>query len=541
MNISRTMTTSLAAALRAVVARQPDAPAIWYEDDKLTYAELEDKIARVTAGFRKLGIVKGDRVSLWLPNTPAWLICFFALGRLGAITLATNTRFRSAELKDILFRAGCKAIVYWPAYRSIDFEAVLKQVADGLPELKHVIEYSEGPYVHHRPERRAEKGEASIIEYAELERGEPAGDVPDAGNAKGDASSPCLLYTTSGTTSKPKLVVHAQGTLVHFAREVAGAMGYDAPGASTLQGTPFCGTFGFVQAISTVLCGTPMALLHTFDAGVAARQIRHRSVTVSAATDEMVRRIYQHETDKVPFPGIRFFVGSRAGELVGLARERGFHLFSGYGSSEVQALFSRRRDSDEPVLRATGGGFPVSADSKVRARNRETGEILPHGEAGEIEIWSTTMLIDYLGDPEATQKAFTADGYFRTGDLGYTVADGSWTFLTRIGDAMRLSGFLVNPLEIEQYVRDYAGVAQCCVVGVEHQGKTRVVAFYTTQSGETADEGSLQAHCAEVMAHYKVPARFVHIAELPMVASVNTAKVNRNELRAKATAILDAA
>lgn len=535
------MKTSLAAALHEVAARQPDTPVIWYEDDKLTYAEFEDKIARVTAGFRKLGIGKGDRVSLWLPNTPAWLICFFALGRLGAITLATNTRFRSAELKDILFRAGCRAIVYWPAYRSIDFQAVLRQVADGLPDLRHVIEYSEGPYVHHAPAHRAERGGATILEYAELEHSEPDSGGDNAGDAKGDATSPCLLYTTSGTTSKPKLVVHAQGTLVHFAREVARAMGYDAPGASTLQGTPFCGTFGFVQAISTVLCGTPMTLLHTFDAGVAARQIRHRGVTVSAATDEMVRRIYQHETETVPFPGIRFFVGSRAGELVGLARERGFHLFSGYGSSEVQALFSRRRDADEPVLRATGGGFPVSADSKVRARNQETGEILPHGEAGEIEIWSTTMTTEYLGDRDATQKAFTDDGYFRTGDLGYTVADGSWTFLTRIGDAVRLSGFLVNPLEIEQYVRDYAGVALCCVVGVERQGRTRVVAFYTTQSGQAADETSLRSHCVEVMAHYKVPVRFVHVAELPMVASVNTAKVNRNELRAKAAEVMAAA
>ena len=537
MNNRRIMKTSLAAALHEVAARQPDAPVIWYEDDKLTYAEFEEKIARVTAGFRKLGIGKGDRVSLWLPNTPAWLICFFALARLGAITLATNTRFRRAELKDILFRAGCKAIVYWPAYRSIDFEEVLRQVADGLPDLKHVIEYSEGPYMHHAPAHRAERGGATILEYAALEHCEPDSDNEDVG----DATSPCLLYTTSGTTSKPKLVVHVQGTLVHFAGEVARAMGSDLPGASPLQGTPFCGTFGFVQAISTVLCGTPMALLHTFDAGVAARQIRHRDVTVAAVTDEILKRIYQHETETVPFPGIRFFVGSRAGELVGLAKERGILLFSGYGSSEVQALFSRRRDSDDPVVRASGGGVPVSAESKVRARNQETDEILPHGEAGEIEIWSNTMMTEYLGDTEATRKAFTDDGYFRTGDLGYTEADGSWTFLTRIGDAVRLSGFLVNPLEIEQYVRDYAGVALCCVVGVEYQGRTRVVAFYTTQSGQAVEEASLRSHCVEVMAHYKVPVRFVHVTELPMVASVNTAKVNRNDLRAKAAEIMSAA
>ena len=122
------MTTSLNAALAAVCARQPSAPAMWYEGREITYAELDERIRRLAAGFKALGIGKGDVVSLWLPNTPAWMVSFFALARVGAMALATNTRFRSKELNDILLRSKTKAIVYWPEYRHVDFSEVLDQV-----------------------------------------------------------------------------------------------------------------------------------------------------------------------------------------------------------------------------------------------------------------------------------------------------------------------------------------------------------------------------------------------------------------------------
>jgi fatty-acyl-CoA synthase len=300
--------------------------------------------------------------------------------------------------------------------------------------------------------------------------------------------------------------------------------------------TPFCGTYGFIQAMATVLSGTPMALHHGFDAAVTSRLMRERGITVSAMTDEMVKRLYQHETAKVPFPDQRIFVGSRAQELVPLAEERGFRLMGVYGSSEVHALFSRRADDSPRELRGLGGGKPVSSHARVRARNQETGEILPHGQPGEIEIASPTLFVGYLHDEEATRKAFTADGWFRTGDLGQTEADGTWTFHTRIGDAMRLSGFLVNPLEIENYVRASTGVDLCSVVGVEHQGRTVVVAFYT---GKPATEEELRAHCSRNMARYKVPSRFVHLAEMPMIASMNTPKLDRKLLRERAAKLLE--
>ena len=354
----------------------------------------------------------------------------------------------------------------------------------------------------------------------------------------GTAQLPCLLYTTSGTTSDPKLVVHAQGRIVEFAREVAAAVGYDRPGACSLQAVPFCGTYGFIQAMAALMGGAPMVLMHTFNAQEAASLIRDKGVTLSGMTDEMVRAVYAVERETRPFPGLRLFVGTRAHELLPLADQRGFRLLSGYGSSEIQALFSRRLDHEDAGQRATGGGTPVSATAKVRARDAGTGVILPPGEAGEIEILAPSIMLGYLNDAEATARAFTADGYYRTGDLGFVATDGSWTFLNRIGDSFRLSGFLVNPLEIESHVRKAPGVDLCYVVGVEFGGSTAVVAFYT--SGEAAAEDSLRLHCLEGMARYKVPRRFVRVREFPMIDSMNTRKLDRNALRERALVMLAA-
>ncbi len=518
------MTTSLNAALAAVCARQPSAPAMWYEGREITYAELDERIRRLAAGFHALGIRKGDVVSLWLPNTPAWMVLFFALARIGAMALATNTRFRSKELNDILLRSKAKAIVYWPEYRHVDFSEVLDQVVPHLPDLKHIIEYHEEVAV----------GRAGHVSYADIAAHSPA-DIADGGS-----DTPCLLYTTSGTTSKPKLVVHIQERVVRAAHDTAHSFGYSAPDQRTLQMVPFCGTYGFVQAMAALLSGTPNAVHHTFDAALAGTLIRRHGITLTIMTDEMVKRLYAQEAAAQPFPDIRLFVGSRAHELVELSQASGFRLMSVYGSSEVEALFSRRPDADEPVQRAVGGGLPVSPEARVRARNQETGEILPHGVPGEIEIASPCNFIGYLHDPEATANAFTDDGYFRTGDLGHSDPGGSWTFMSRIGDALRLSGFLVNPLEIEAWVQEFSGVAQCHVVGVEQGGRTVVVAFYISRDGRDLDEVALKAHCVGGMARYKAPARFVRLNEFPMIASMNTPKLDRKALRVMAAELLKA-
>ena len=154
-------------------------------------------------------------------------------------------------------------------------------------------------------------------------------------------------------------------------------------------------------------------------------------------------------------------------------------ILEGYGLTETSAATTVNRPS---ALRVGSVGQPLpNAAVKV-------------AEDGELLLGGGQIFVGYWNNPGATADVFTEDGWFRTGDMGFLDPGkgevNSWTYLTRIGDALRLSGFLVNPMEIESYVREHAHVDLCYVVGVEHQGRTTVVAFYTTASGQPlAEEG----------------------------------------------------
>src|SRR5262245_14068592 len=124
-------------------AHASGAPALFDRDRPVTYAALADEAARLAAGLRSIGVGAGDRVALWLPNLPAWLATFFACGRLGAIAVSVNTRFRGYEVQDIVSRAGCKAIVFWPGFRNIDFAGIIAECdPDALSVITRAVAYA---------------------------------------------------------------------------------------------------------------------------------------------------------------------------------------------------------------------------------------------------------------------------------------------------------------------------------------------------------------------------------------------------------------
>src|SRR5690606_17878947 len=128
---------------------------------------------------------------------------------------------------------------------------------------------------------------------------------------------------------------------------------------------------------------------------------------------------------------------------------------------------------------------------EIRIRDKESGRLLAPNESGEIEIRAPTSFIGYYRNPEATAEAIDDEGFFRTGDIGYLRPDGSFVYVARAGDAIRLSGFLVDPAEIEDALKTIDGVADAQVVGVEEVGKTRPVAFVITKEGATVREDAL--------------------------------------------------
>ena len=203
-----------------------------------------------------------------------------------------------------------------------------------------------------------------------------------------------------------------------------------------------------------------MVMAPAWDAEQAARDIVAHRVTHINGTDEAAAQLL--DVEDASFSNIRFFgyaaFNPAQADIVQRADARGLKLVGLYGASEIQALFARQNEDAPVAERMLGGGRPVSPAARVRARDPETGMVLAHGMQGELEFLApSSRMAGYHGNPGATADAFTADGFYRSGDLGYTPANGRFVYLARLGDALRLGGFLVSPAEIEAVVQEAPG------------------------------------------------------------------------------------
>lgn len=523
---------SLGRFLEQRAAAQPGATALICEEQAIRLAALLDESRRVARGLADLGIGPGDRVALWLPNAPAWLALYLACARLGAVAVAVNTRFRSTEIADILARSGARLLVLQPAFRHLDFAGILADVERAaLDRVETIVTVGDGPAPGSPLAGRP------VIGYEAL-RQRPAYDGDHGGGPVGS-----VVFTTSGTTRAPKFVLHAQGGIIRHARAVARSFGYDRPGAVLLQALPLCGVFGFCQALAALAGGALTIMPPTFEAEDAAGLIERHGVTGFNGSDEMFARLLAVRAAAAPFPSLRacFFAAFNPA-LEGLAAEaaaRGLALAGLYGMSEAQALFARQHPDADLARRALPGGFPIGPGYGARVRDPETGALLPAGQSGEIELAGPSLMAGYYGDPAATAAAFTGDGWFRSGDLGRLLEDGSFVLETRMGDALRLGGYLVAPAEIEARIQGFRGIAGCQVVGAVGGDGPRAVAFVMLQPGAALDEAALRQFCAAGLAHFKVPARCVAVEAFPTTASANGTKVQRSRLREMAQRLLD--
>ena len=494
-------------------------------DHEITYGEFAVLCRKTAVWLHAQGIAPGDRVAVWLVNRIEWLALYFGLAQLGATLVAVNTRYRSHELGDILESSRAKLLVLELNFRKIDFPSVLADVSPAAARALTrvaVVNRAGGDLpgtVLDAP--------TTALNLADL----PDGDAPTVGSA----DSLSILFATSGTTSGPKLVMHLQRTIALHCQRVAQALGLKDGGACLLAILPFCGVFGFNATVAAFAAGKPVVIMDTFDSAEAVCLINRHRVTHMFGSDEMYRRIIDHAEGSLPFPSARLFGFASfqpgAEELARQAWQRRIPMLGLYGSSEVQALFSVQ-PSDAPLPeRLRGGGLPCSRDAQIRIRDIDTGEILPTGQSGIIQIRATTNFAGYLNNPEATRKAIDEEGFFTTGDVGYLRDDGSFVYLTRQGDAMRLAGYLVNPVEIEDVLKHLPGVVDAQVVGVDIKGRTRCAAFVVLRPGHALDEQQLAAGVAESLAAFKVPARFWAIDEFPTTQSSNGIKIQRTKLR----------
>ena len=502
---------SLQSLIRAEIVADP---AFVFDGTPVSRAEFSGKIAQTAAWLAAQGIGKGDVVAVWLVNRVEWIALLFAAARSGAVIAAVNTRYRSAEVAHLLRVSGAKLMVVEAAFRAIDFSGILADVAkDEVPALQKlaVVGADEIP------------AQWPCVRFDAFDK--PYAPAP---SAQDDVDLPVLLYTTSGTTKGPKLVAHSQRTLATHAASVAKALRLDPQRHALLAMLPFCGTFGMTSLLGFIAAGAAVHVLDAFEATPALKILDEHRITHSFGSDEMFRRILALSDAPRPFPYLEIcgYAAFQPGwrELAAEAESRGLPLFGLYGSSEVQALFSIARPGDAFADRIEGGGWPMSPDAKVRVRDTDSGELAAQGISGEIEISAPSRFLGYFNNPEATRDAITADGFFRTGDIGRLRGDGAFVYETRAGDAMRLGGFLVAPGEIEDELKSCTGVVDAQVVAVDLKGQARCVAFVIPHQ-QPPQQQELTARLRERLAGYKA---------FPVTDSANGVKIQRARLRAMA-------
>jgi fatty-acyl-CoA synthase len=405
------------------------------------------------------GIGPGDAVAVQLPNVPEWVEIAYGARRLGAMCVAVNTRFGPHEVRDIVERSGAKFLI--TDLSGLDAEA---------------------------------------------------SDPPD----RSDPDAPWMVFTSSGTTGAPKLVVHTPRGIDAHAEAVAESFGFRAADAVVLVMLPLCGVFGFCTLTGALAAGCEHVLLEEFDASRASELIRERRVTHTTGSDEMIRRLLEHETGTLREAGFAAF-NLEARPLVDAAGEQGIALYQCYGASEMQALVAHAPRDAPPEERALAGGRPVSGAIEVRVRD------------DEIQVRGPNLMAGYLHDPEATRAAFTEDGFYRSGDIGRETEHG-FAFVARRGDALRLAGFLVEPREIESFIEGLDGVEAAQVVEVEG----RPVAFVIGD----AEPDFIVERCRAELAGFKAPRTVIALDAFPTTPSANGERVRRGELRRRAAEAL---
>ena len=461
-----------------------------------------DRRARGFAGqLQSLGIGVGDRVALWLPNGIDYVVAILAAARCGAVAVHVNTRFGAAEVGDLLSRTRAALLVTGTGFDAADFLDTLAAVArERLSSLRAVVARG-APVAPH--------GLQLVPPVFE-------GESEDLADVDGD----CTIYTTGGTTARPKLVVHRQHSIADHAVAVASATGLDRPGATLLAAVPFCGTFGNVALMAAIAGGARIVCMAKFDGEEARALIRSEAITHLVGDDRMMARLAEaalsrgERYDSVRFFGVAAF-GPDAGEALARGGEAGLRPQAIYGSSEAQALFA--------IGDPSGGGWGA-----VRPLDPAGGFALG-GDADELLLQGPSLFDRYLDDEEATRAA-RVSGLFRSGDRA-TASDGGFVFEGRIGDVLRLGGFLVSPLEIEAFLQAQPGVALAQVVSVEGPRGTAAFAFVVPDPGVVLDEAGLIARCRAMLARYKVPLRIVEVAAFPTSAGPNGPKISRAELR----------
>ncbi len=484
----------------------------------VTYNELNahsSALARYM--ISELGVAAGDRVALMSPNTVAYPLATAAVLRTGAVLVNVNPLYTERELRHQLIDSGAETIV------------VFDMVA---PTLAAVIADTPVKSVIVIPSGLAAESDFGAAKTVGVLDAIGAGAGLDTPLARPKADDLALLQYTGGTTGLSKGAMLTHGNLVANIRQcepLLGASGFsDKPTLITI--IPLYHIFAFTvnMFLGMVVGAKNVLVANPRDVDGLVQTFKEHSPTAITGVNTLYNTLVSlPQFADIDFSAIRVALGGGAAVQAAVSekwRERtGAHIKEGYGLSETAPVVTFN-----PPMDGFSGtvGLPVpSTDVTMRD---DSGAILPLGEAGEICVRGPQVMKGYWNRPDANAEVFTADGYFRTGDIGVMDDKGFIRIEDRKKDMILVSGFNVYPNEIEGVVAELAGVGECACVGAPDERTGEAVRLYIVKSDPALTEEAVIAFCRERLAAYKVPKAVTFLDELP---KSTVGKILRRELR----------
>ncbi len=464
----------------------PEKACLFFEGERWTYEGLHVRAETFAAALKTWGLETGERVALFLGNSPDLIAAYLGTHLAGGVVVPVNTQYRREELRHIFDDAGVRLCL-----TDAERRPELDRVRAGLPELKTVVETGE-----ELEDSLKDVGEHDI----ELPEGEDL----------------AVIAYTSGTTGRSKGAMLLHRNLAANAEAVCEAWRWSADDKLLLT-LPLFHTHGLMVGVhGTLFAGASAELYRRFDPASVYDALLEGSVTMFFGVPTMYVRLLREARgrDRRPRP-LRLYVSGSAAlspqafeEFEEIFEER---ILERYGMTET-IMNTTNPYEGERRPGTVGRPFPGQEARVVDVRSRKP---LPAGEVGEIEVIGPHVFKGYWNRPDATQEVFDGDGWFRTGDLGSVSEDGYYTISGRAKELIISGGYNIYPREIEELLEGYSGVSEAAVVGLpdEEYGE-RVVAAIVRES-QDLNEAELINLCRQDLAGFKRPREVVFMEELP--------------------------
>lgn len=516
--------------------------AVVFGEERLNYLELQAKTNQLARALLHYGVQVGDKVAIWMTNRPEWLYSEFAIAKVGGVIVPMYTRLGLVEAEYILKQSDCNVLIMMDHFLKHSFTDMLYEMCPEirttssskelrvakLPCLRRVICLS--------PEGTQYQGTIDFSEALKTGRESVSDQELAARQASVDPELVVNIPFTSGTTGFPK------GVMTTHAQYLQGVQGLGdnwriTPADRFLGIGPLCFNLGnMAGAMMSVMYGACIVLMELFDPGEALRLIqKERCSVVSGFATVFIMLLDHPDLNKYDTSSLRTGVFalpniSNPEGLLNMVQDK-LHfpeITAAYGMTENTGCTSTTRigDSLEQIAHTVGKPLPGVA---VKVIDPLTGEDLPTGREGELCTKGYLIMKGYFKMPEETAKKFTADGWFRTGDLASIDADGYIQIKGRLVDMIKSGGISIYPGEIELFLSQYPGVKDVQVVGIPDNRRGEVpVAFIQPNTGVPPTAEEIIAFCRGKIADYKIPRHVFSVTEYPL-SSIG--KIQKYKLR----------